>query len=304
MSGWWFNVCCGPRCECECSCCDNNEAPCCWKVVIADAVDCAAMNGTYYLVQDPNDECHWSAFHAIGGSPCVSPFTSTTIDLYVTCAYGTYTITVSIGAYVWSKSYGATAPTCCRMTDEVLPWSATGPECDSSDATCTISDAEGDPNCTPTGGCCSDAPEMMEVTLAGFVPEPHPSYPGGTSGCDCDPLNQTFLLQGYGSGPVAYHQWWYCGPVWSCDWVDIWGNPFHNEVSNICLAVSKNPTECYGRVTLYGWLGGFLYFDHWFGVPGMPCSEIGGQVWTRHGSSPFWEGCRSLAATCDVAAVT
>lgn len=132
--------CCG--CPCVCVNCQNGEAPCCWQVTISGVVDdtygncedCADLDDTYTLAQDPDNSCRWYR------SMCPGPCDEHMIELEVLQEYGDYFIRVTIGDYVWEKNYGADPPPCCGMKNESLPHVTSSTTCDSSSSTCVITE--------------------------------------------------------------------------------------------------------------------------------------------------------------------
>ena len=183
--GW---RCCGdekPPCNCECPNCKEDPpasgkhpAPCCWKVIIAGIVatdpeqcaDCDDLNDTYYLSQDPEMSCLWRSPACVCGEA--------TITLQISENDGQYTITVTLGEHVWSKTYDE-PPDCCALAAE-LEYVSGGTECDSSEATCSIS-ATADADC--------HYHYCMEVALSGI------DRYNGDCGCpSCSTLNGSWKL--------------------------------------------------------------------------------------------------------------
>lgn len=173
-----------PSCECDCENCAPvngdyiNNAPCCWKVVIAgiavtdpqQCADCDDLNRTYYLSQDPETPCLWKSTACECGE--------TAITLEISESNGQYAITVTLGGHVWLKTYDA-PPDCCAIAEELTHQSSAG-ECDSSSATCEISAAH-DGDCR--GYYC------MEVALSGI------GRYNGDCGCpSCSTLNGSWKL--------------------------------------------------------------------------------------------------------------
>lgn len=186
--GW---CCCGeeepPSCQkCECPACKESItvpgkhfAPCCWKVIVAgiaatdpeQCADCDDLNATYYLSQDPEMPCLWKS--------TVCKCGETAITLEISESNDQYTITVTLGGHVWSKTYGS-PPDCCAIAEELLTHQSSSGECDSSSATCEISAAY-DGDCR--GYYCMDV-EVSQIDRN-----------NGDCGCpSCDTLNKAWKL--------------------------------------------------------------------------------------------------------------
>ncbi len=204
--GAWPDCC---PCECSCTNCANDSAPCCWKIVISDMAEgtcgsCASLDGTYYVYQSGDDNCLW--LNRCEPTVCDPE----SIQLQVVQESGDYIIRVTMGGHIWEKNYGASKPTCCGMLSESLTHTTSSGNCDSSSATCVISH-EGSyclTNCCNTICADDQAPDALEITLNGIA----------NVICDfCTCFNRTFVLVYEAS--CTWRANWACEPC-TYDYLD------------------------------------------------------------------------------------
>lgn len=214
----WNGEC--PPCLCRCENCENCLAPCCWEVAIdgmedGTCGDCEVLNDTYYLDQtyDEQDEplCVWVDYTICGD--CEPDPKELSLEVYEDS--GDYKIKVTLGAHVWEKNYGDTKPSCCTLSNESLTHITNSGDCDSSNATCTITSRGNELECPirrcyiPEAACeCDGPPQQLAVDLG---------VGGWTDNvCDkCDEISGVFVLVGGQDphGPFcswAYHEPAYC----------------------------------------------------------------------------------------------
>ena len=256
---WWHSKCCGttpPPCECECEHCADNEAPCCWKVVVADIEEdgcgeCTALNGTYYLKQDPSDTCRWVA----GIDPAVCGIGE--IQLVVAADD---TITVTLGDNEWQTDFG-TPPECCD--EHELPNTATAADCDATGSTATISIGAAE-NCPP----CSDNPSCIPTVdgdgaSVGIAVDLPSGWANGLWPPWCDCVNG---IEGYyalslrtlpSDAPCAGNLWEYLGDP-------LPPRPDQSCIYRVAICATRACSEidglCYLTVKIY--IGAFPWFQY------------------------------------------
>lgn len=204
-----------PLCNCNCENCAPvngeyiNNAPCCWKVVISgitttDPVDCGTcnyFNRTYYLSQRTPGECIWSTTVSAPCTQCAE------VDLTLELSGTTFTLT--LGNHVWSRDYG-TPPNCCTISNYSLTHQTSSGDCDSTQASATITattrSATNCPACT--GECAGSEHPVRWVLDIGEVGWSSGDYPYHRCG-ECVNVGGEYTMTLYGYYGGAYCHW--CG---------------------------------------------------------------------------------------------
>ena len=216
--GGCFAGCCEtepPACNCDCENCAPiegqyiNNAPCCWQVKISgitttDPVDCGTcnyFNRTYYLSQRTPGECIWSTTVSAPCTQCAE------VDLTLELSGTTFILT--LGNHVWSRDYG-TPPNCCTISNYSLTHQTSSGDCDSTQASATITaTTRSATNCPACTGECAGSEHPVRLVLdIGEVGWSSGDYPYHTCG-ECVNVGGEYTMTLYGSYGGAYCNW--CG---------------------------------------------------------------------------------------------
>ncbi len=210
-----YPCCCGECGVCECSLSDSETVGCCISVTISgmggsggdcSVSECANYNDTYTLYRTTDvdsGDCHWICDFIPEG--CDSSWI--TLRIYQDGANYKLRVTLGDNDHIWEKTY-ASKPNLCSLLSEILPHLSDSFPCDSSSSTCSVTMLTDDsvPNC----GCicnfatrCSKCEELLgippalSVTINGVSGDD--GCVGRPSGCQCTDLDDTYILNQFGS---------------------------------------------------------------------------------------------------------